>query len=154
MTKKRAPVLPEMVNVGDKAVTHRIARAQACVSLPKEIAVHIRAGDIVTRKGPVFPVAVVAGTMAAKRTSEWIPFCHPLRVEQVHLGIRFSGKHRVVIECRVETHDKTGVEMEALIGATCAALTVYDMCKGYSHNIRITDVRLLEKRGGKSDYRR
>lgn len=153
MTKKNKPMLPEMINVGDKAVTHRIARAQACVRLPKQVAAHICGNDIVTRKGPVFPVAVVAGTMAAKRTSEWIPFCHPIRIEQVHIAIRLLNKRQVVIECRVETHDKTGVEMEALIGATCAALTVYDMCKGYSHNIRITNVRLLEKRGGKSDYR-
>lgn len=141
-----------MVNVGGKQATHRTARARAVVSLPACVGARIRRGDILTRKGPVVPTVVIAGIMAAKRTSELIPMCHPIPIEDCRVAVRFEGRRLAVIECSVEAHHKTGVEMEALAGATAAALAFYDLCKGMSHDIVIREVRLLEKTGGKSDY--
>jgi cyclic pyranopterin phosphate synthase len=147
---------PTMVDVGAKAVTHRIAEAEARVRLPAAVARALRRSGHRTKKGPVFDTAILAGVMAAKRTSELIPFCHPLAIEQCRIDIGFAPGARaaaaaavVVVRCRVEVHHKTGVEMEALTGATVAALTIYDMCKALSHDIRIAGVRLLSKSGGK-----
>jgi cyclic pyranopterin phosphate synthase len=141
---------PTMVDVGAKAVTHRIAEAEARVRLPVAVARALRRSGQRTKKGPVFDTAIVAGVMAAKRTAELIPFCHPLALEQCRIDIGFApGNTVIVVRCRVEVRHKTGVEMEALTGATVAALTIYDMCKALSHNIRITSVRLLSKSGGK-----
>ena len=106
-----------------------------------------------TAKGPVFDTAIIAGVMAAKRTAEFIPFCHPLPIEHCSVDVATGGRTEVRIRCRVETHHKTGVEMEALTGATVAALTIYDMCKALSHEIRIIEVRLLQKSGGRRDVR-
>ena len=142
---------PTMVNVGAKKITHRVARARAIVSLPRAVLAEIENGDVQSKKGPVFQTAIVAGIMAAKRTRDLIPLCHPIPIEDCSIDISLR-KQEVVIECSVEAHHKTGVEMEALTGAAVAALTVYDMCKGYSHDIVIREIRLLEKRGGKSDY--
>src|SRR5580692_4189645 len=132
---------PAMVDVGPKAVSHRIAEAQARIHVPAAVARALKRSGHRTKKGPVFDTAIVAGVMAAKRTSELIPFCHPLALEQCQLEIDFqpqkSGAGVVIVRCRVEVHDKTGVEMEALTGATIAALTIYDMCKALSHNIQI-----------------
>jgi len=144
---------PAMVNVGAKKVTHRIARARAIVELPKAVLAKLERGDIRSKKGPVFQTAILAGIMAAKKTSELIPLCHPIPMEDCRVEIAVNSRKQIVIECSVEAHHKTGVEMEALTGAAVAALTAYDMCKGYSHDIVIRDLRLLEKRGGKSDYR-
>lgn len=143
---------PTMVNVGAKEVTHRIARARAIVQAPPEVMKHFTAGDIQSKKGPVFQTAIVAGVMAAKKTHELIPFCHPLGLENCKIDITVNDQKEIVIECRVEVHHKTGVEMEALTGATIAALTVYDMCKALSQKIIIKEIRLLEKSGGKQDY--
>jgi cyclic pyranopterin monophosphate synthase len=144
---------PTMVDVGAKAVTHRIAEAEARVRLPAAVARALRRSGHRTKKGPVFDTAIVAGVMAAKRTSELIPFCHPLALEQCRIDIGFApgvaAAAVVVVRCRVEVRHKTGVEMEALTGATVAALTIYDMCKALSHNIRIASVRLLSKSGGR-----
>lgn len=145
---------PTMVDVGAKSVTHRIAEAEARVRLPRVVADALRASGHRTRKGPVFDTAILAGVMAAKRTAELIPFCHPLPLEHCEISIAFasdSGESSRVLQirCRVEVHHKTGVEMEALTGASVAALTVYDMCKALSHDIRIERVHLLAKRGGK-----
>jgi cyclic pyranopterin monophosphate synthase len=144
---------PTMVDVGAKAVTHRIAEAEARVRLPAAVARALRRSGHRTKKGPVFDTAIVAGVMAAKRTSELIPFCHPLALERCQIDIGFApgaaGAAVIVVRCRVEVRHKTGVEMEALTGATVAALTIYDMCKVLSHNIRIASVRLLSKSGGK-----
>jgi cyclic pyranopterin phosphate synthase len=145
---------PTMVDVGAKAVTHRIAEAEARVRLPRAVADALRASGHRTRKGPVFDTAILAGVMAAKRTAELIPFCHPLPIERCDIAIEFAADKgepsRVLkIRCRVEVHHKTGVEMEALTGAAVGALTVYDMCKALSHDIHIERVRLLAKRGGK-----
>src|SRR5580693_6225919 len=140
-----------MVNIGAKPVTHRIAEAAARVHLPTSVARALRRTGHRTKKGPVFDTAILAGVMAAKRTSELIPFCHPLALEQCQIDIHFAsgaaGRSVIDIRCRVEVHHKTGVEMEALTGATIAALTIYDMCKAMSHEIRIERVHLLSKRG-------
>lgn len=147
-----------MVDVGAKTVTHRVAEAEAQVWLPAAVARALRDSGHRTRKGPAFDTAVIAGVMAAKRTSELIPFCHPLGLEKCQIDIDLKKASRgagvAVIRCRVEVHNKTGVEMEALTGASVAALTLYDMCKALSHDIRIEAVRLLSKSGGRSgDYR-
>ncbi|HUO95059.1 MAG TPA: cyclic pyranopterin monophosphate synthase MoaC [Steroidobacteraceae bacterium] len=143
---------PTMVDVGDKAVTARSAIAESRVRLPAAVARTLAAAGYATAKGPVFHTAIVAGTMAAKRTHELIPFCHPLGLERCRIDISASGEE-LVIRCEVAVHHKTGVEMEALTGASVAALTVYDMCKALSHDIVIDATRLIEKHGGKSDYR-
>jgi cyclic pyranopterin phosphate synthase len=144
---------PAMVNVGGKPVTRRTAHAVAIVSLPDALAGLVRDGEIATKKGPVFQTAILAGVMGAKRTSELIPLCHPLSLDDCQIEIvPDAEKGEVAIHCRVETHGKTGVEMEALTGASVAALTLYDMGKAVSHGIVIRDVRLLEKTGGKNDY--
>lgn len=143
-----------MVNVGDKPATRRTAHAVAVVTLPVELAALLREGDIATKKGPVFQTAILAGVMGAKQTGGLIPLCHPLALEDCQIEITPSADGReVAIHCRVQTHGKTGVEMEALTGASIAALTLYDMGKAVSHGIVIREIRLLEKTGGKRDYR-
>ncbi|MDA0322441.1 MAG: cyclic pyranopterin monophosphate synthase MoaC [Verrucomicrobia bacterium] len=141
-----------MVDVGDKTVTHRTARAEARVTVPAQVAKMFDGSDIASKKGPVFQTAIVAGTMAAKRTSELIPMCHPLAIENCSIDISFDGAREIIIICSASIHHKTGVEMEALTGASIAALTVYDMLKSVSHGIVIKETRLIEKTGGKSDY--
>ncbi len=143
-----------MVDVGDKATTRREATAEAEVALPKAVAAALAASGHRTRKGPVFDTAIVAGVMAAKRTHELIPFCHPLGLEHCHVEIEVAKPGLLRVTCRVAVTGRTGVEMEALTGATVAALTIYDMCKALSHEITIRRVRLLAKRGGKRDYTR
>ena len=145
---------PSMVDVGAKEVTHRIATAEARVRLPREVAAALRKSGHRTKKGPVFDTAIVAGVMAAKRTHELIPFCHPLGLENCKVEIEDQRGGEIVIRCQVSIHHRTGVEMEALTGASVAALTIYDMCKALSHDIEITGVRLLEKSGGKRDFKR
>jgi len=140
-----------MVDVADKVATERTAHASARIILPPQVREAIEGTDIQTKKGPVFQTAIIAGTMAAKRTHELIPFCHPLGLESCKIEIGLDGDD-ALIDCRVKVHHKTGVEMEALTGATVAALTVYDMCKALSHDMVIGDVRLISKTGGKSDY--
>jgi cyclic pyranopterin monophosphate synthase len=144
---------PTMVDVSGKDVTQRVATAEAHVRLPLHVQNALAAAGHRTQKGPVFDTAVIAGVMAAKRTHELIPFCHPLGIEHcaIHVEPEATGLR---VECRVSVTHKTGVEMEALTGASIAALTIYDMCKALSHEIEITSVRLLEKRGGKQDFER
>jgi cyclic pyranopterin phosphate synthase len=145
---------PAMVNVGDKPVTKRTAHAVAIVSLPPALAALLKDGEITTKKGPIFHAAILAGVMGAKKTPELIPLCHPLALDDCQIEIQPDAARReIAIHCRVQTHGKTGVEMEALTGATVAALTVYDMAKAVSHEIAIREIRLLEKTGGKSDFR-
>ncbi len=141
----------QMVDVGDKEMTRRTARARAFVALPQEVRAAIDGGDIHSKKGPVFQTAILAGIMAVKRTGELIPLCHPLPIEKCDVDISLEDDGRVRIECTVSLHGRTGVEMEALTGASVAALTIYDMCKALSHEIVIEDLRLIEKRGGKRD---
>ena len=145
---------PAMVNVGDKAVTRRTAHAIATVKLPPELAGLLSDGEIATRKGPLFQTAILAGVMGAKRTSDLIPLCHPIALNDCQIEIiPDETTSTLAIHCRVQTDGKTGVEMEALTGATIAALTVYDMGKAVSHEIVIREVRLMEKSGGKADFR-
>jgi len=142
-----------MVDVGEKEVTERIAAAEARIRLPRNVAAALRRAGHRTKKGPVFDTAIIAGVMAAKRTHELIPFCHPLALERCTVEIEPApGGLRIV--CTVAVHHKTGVEMEALTGAAAAALTVYDMCKALSHDIEIASIRLLAKSGGRRDFQR
>jgi len=145
---------PTMVNVGEKPVTHRLARARAVVELGEEILSRLQQGELQTKKGAVFQTAILAGIMAAKKTGDLIPLCHPLGLEDCQISITPISKSDIAIECTAELHGKTGVEMEALTGATLAALTIYDMCKALSHSIVIKEIKLIEKRGGKSDFKR
>ena len=144
---------PRMVDVGKKAVTARSAAAQAIVRFPAGVARTLRAGGMQSKKGPVIDTAIIAGTMAVKRTHEMIPFCHPLAIERCDLSIEFKSATDLSMRCEVAVSHKTGVEMEALTGAAVAALTVYDMCKALSHEIVIAELRLLEKSGGKREVR-
>jgi cyclic pyranopterin phosphate synthase len=138
---------PTMVDVTDKAATPRSAVAEARVRFPPAAAAALREQGLRSAKGPVFDTAIVAGT------HELIPFCHPLGIENCRIAIELEGDD-AVIRCTVRVHHKTGVEMEALTGASIAALTVYDMCKALSHDIVISDLRLIAKEGGKSPYSR
>jgi cyclic pyranopterin phosphate synthase len=149
---------PAMVNVGGKPVTRRIALATATVTLPPALARLVSGNEIASKKGPLFQTAILAGVMGAKKTSELIPLCHPLPLDDCQIAITAGrpaadGTVAVTIRCRAETHAKTGVEMEALTGASVAALTLYDMGKAAGHGIVIRDIRLLEKTGGKRDWR-
>ncbi len=143
---------PAMVDVGATEVTARTAEAEARIRLPSGVARALRASGHRTRKGPVFDTAILAGVMAAKRTHELIPFCHPLPLESCQIEITQRGAGAIVVRCRVAVHHRTGVEMEALTGAAVAALTVYDMCKALSHDIEITDLRLMAKAGGRRPF--
>lgn len=143
---------PTMVGVGDKAVTARTAEARAVVVFPADAAPATGA-TLTTKKGPVFDTAIVAGVMAVKKTAELIPFCHPIPLEDCRIAIDWRAPGELEIRCTVSATHKTGVEMEALTGATAAALTVYDMCKALTHGIRISDVALVSKTGGRRDYR-
>lgn len=144
---------PRMVNVGAKAVTSRKATAEARVWLGKGILKALKGSELVVPKGPVFQTAVLAGVQAAKRTSELIPLCHPLGLDHCSVDIRVEGDYAVVV-ASTALESKTGVEMEALTAAAVASLTIYDMCKALSHDIRIESLQLLSKTGGKKDYHR
>ena len=144
---------PAMVDVSAKPRSARVAVAETRVALPPAVLDAIDDGDLKSKKGPVFATAIIAGVMAAKRTHELIPFCHPLGLERCNIQIELVGS-AAVIECECRVDGKTGVEMEALTGASVAALTIYDMCKAMSHDIVIESTRLREKSGGKSDFHR
>jgi cyclic pyranopterin phosphate synthase len=143
---------PTMVDVSQKDATDRQAHARTIVEFPPAVADRFVDGDIQTAKGPVFATAIVAGVMASKRTHELIPFCHPLGLDNCKITIGMDDMRRAVIDCHCKVHHKTGVEMEALTGATVAALTIYDMCKALSHDIVIGQTRLVSKTGGKEDF--
>ena len=143
---------PSMVDVSEKIVTKRIAKAQSIVVLGDVIMDLLQNEEIHTKKGPVFQTAIIAGVMAAKRTSDLIPLCHPLGLENCQVVVSVNEKREVVIHCTATVTSKTGVEMEALTGASVAALTIYDMCKAMSHDIIIKETRLVQKTGGKSNF--
>jgi cyclic pyranopterin monophosphate synthase len=143
---------PAMVDVSSKAVTARDATAECRVRFPAAVAAQLHDSDLRSAKGGIVATAVIAGTMAVKRTHELIPFCHPLPIDGVRIGIGWHGERELRIECTVSTTHRTGVEMEALTGATVAALTVYDMCKALSHAIVLGPAKLLGKHGGKRDF--
>ena len=141
-----------MVNVSEKTATKRTARARAVVVVGEDIIRQISNNELVTKKGPVFQTAVLAGVMGAKKTSDLIPLCHPLGLEDCQINITHN-ETEVIITSTTTLTAKTGVEMEALAAVTIAALTIYDMCKAMSHDIVIKDIRLLEKTGGKKDFK-
>lgn len=145
---------PAMVDVTKKKVTYRTAIARSVVVLPDEVLQHLTDGGLQTKKGAVFQIAIIAGIMAAKKTGELIPLCHPLGLDNCTVIIRLNEKQEVEIDCTAIITAKTGVEMEALVGASVAALTVYDMCKAISHDIVIKETKLIEKTGGKRDFKR
>lgn len=140
-----------MVDVSAKAVTTRIATAEARVTVNQAVAAQFDGSELISKKGPVFQTAILAGVMGAKQTSTLIPLCHPLPLDSIKIDIQFSGT-TATIRCSAKTTGKTGVEMEALTGATIAALTLHDMCKALDPAIVISQIRLIEKSGGKSDY--
>jgi cyclic pyranopterin phosphate synthase len=143
---------PAMVDVSGKAITAREATAECRVRFPAEVARQLRAADLRSAKGGIVETAIIAGTMAVKRTHELIPFCHPLPIDGCRISVEWFDDNALRIACTVKTTHRTGVEMEALTGATVAALTVYDMCKALSHAIVIGPAKLLGKRGGKRDF--
>jgi cyclic pyranopterin phosphate synthase len=140
---------PTMVDITEKSANRRTAVAEARMELGAEIIARFQNNDLQGPKGPVFQTAIIAGTMAVKKTSELIPFCHPLPIENCDFQI-IPNETGIAIRCEVSTTSKTGVEMEAMTGASIAALTVYDMCKAMNKVIRIHDLRLISKTGGKS----
>jgi cyclic pyranopterin phosphate synthase len=152
LTHLNAANQPTMVDVGGKTTSHRVAEAEARVRLPAAVAQALRRTGHRSKKGPVFDTAIIAGVQAAKRTSDLIPFCHPLPLDHCSVTITPGARGLLTVRCRVETHHRTGVEMEALTGAAIAALTIYDMCKALSHDIVIERTRLLAKSGGKRDF--
>jgi cyclic pyranopterin phosphate synthase len=144
---------PTMVDVSGKSVSQRTAHAQSVVRLPREVLAQVSGDEIATKKGPVFATAIIAGVMAAKKTHELIPFCHPLGLDSCKVSIEIT-EDSAVIDCVCKVTHKTGVEMEALTGASIAALTVYDMLKALSHDIVISETKLMAKSGGKRDFDR
>lgn len=142
---------PKMVNVSDKSSTKRSATAKATMFLGEAVIAHFSNDELVTKKGPVFQTAIIAGIQGVKNTSSLIPMCHPLLIQGVDIDIAIVDAEHIDIVCTVVIEGKTGVEMEALTGATTACLTVYDMCKSISQQMKIVEVKLLKKTGGKSD---
>ena len=141
-----------MVDVSAKETTLRRARARARVAFPPKVLAKVLKGE--APKGGVFGPSRLAGILAAKRTADLIPLCHPIALEHVAVDFRVRGPALLEIGCETKARGRTGVEMEALTGAAVAALTMYDMCKALARGIRIQDVALLEKSGGRSgDYR-
>lgn len=143
-----------MVDVGGKQATYRTATARSIVSLPQQVLEKLIEGDMQTKKGSVFQTAIIAGIMAAKKTGDLIPLCHPIGMDNCNINIQLNEQQEVVIDCTASITAKTGIEMEALVGASVAALTVYDMCKALSHDIVIKETKLIEKTGGKRDFKR
>ncbi|MDN3579919.1 cyclic pyranopterin monophosphate synthase MoaC [Mucilaginibacter flavus] len=145
---------PAMVDVAAKQATHRTATARSVVVLPDEVLQYLVNGELLSKKGPVFQTAIIAGIMAAKKTGDLIPLCHPLGMENCAITVEVNKQQEIVIECTASITAKTGIEMEALVGASIAALTVYDMCKAMSHDIVIKETKLIAKTGGKRDFKR
>ncbi len=136
-----------MVDVTDKESTVRIATAKGTVKVNIDTMALIKSGGM--KKGDVLAVAQVAGIMAAKKTADIIPMCHPLRLSSVDINFELTDTE-IVIQATVKCKESTGVEMEALTAVSTAALTIYDMCKAVQRDIEITDIRLMYKSGGKS----
>jgi cyclic pyranopterin phosphate synthase len=144
---------PKMVDVGEKKITKRNAIAKATMFLGEDIISMLEGNELVTKKGPVFQTAIIAGIQGVKKTSELIPMCHPLLINGVDVDVEIIDNEHIEIQCSVSIEGKTGVEMEALTGANIAALTVYDMCKAISQKMVIKNVKLVQKTGGKSDIK-
>jgi len=145
---------PAMVDVGAKQVSLRTATARSIIVMPPEVIAQFTGDDIISKKGPVFQTAIIAGIMASKKTGELIPLCHPLGLDNCQIDIHINQAQEIVIDCTASITAKTGIELEALVGASIAALTVYDMCKALSHDIVIKETKLMSKTGGKRDFKR
>ena len=146
---------PKMVNVSDKKITKRTAIAKATMFLGKEVISHFTDDELVTKKGPVFQTAIIAGIQGVKKTSDIIPMCHPLLLSGINCDVTELPElpgFKLIVTAKL--NGQTGVEMEALTGATVAALTIYDMCKAFSHDIIIESTQLMSKSGGKRDFER
>ena len=144
---------PKMVNVSDKKITKRTAIAKATMFMGEEIISYFNNDELITKKGPVFQTAIIAGIQGVKKTSEIIPMCHPLLINGVDINIHVIDSEHIEVLCEVIIEGKTGVEMEALTGVNITCLTIYDMCKSISQDIIIKEVKLVEKTGGKSDIK-
>ncbi len=144
---------PEMVDVTAKASTHRIATAEVTVVFPSEVWKSLEADGFTTKKGALLQTATIAGVMGAKKTAELIPLCHPIPFTSCTFDYALKAPE-IKVFCTAKSSGQTGVEMEALTGANVAALTIYDMCKALSHDIRITNLMLNHKSGGKKDFQR
>jgi cyclic pyranopterin phosphate synthase len=144
---------PKMVNVSDKKITKRTAIAKATMFLGREIIAHFTNEELITKKGPVFQTAIIAGIQAVKKTSELIPMCHPLLINGVDINIKIVDSENIEVLCEVTIQGRTGVEMEALTGVNITCLTIYDMCKSINQKMLIMEVKLVEKTGGKSDIK-
>jgi cyclic pyranopterin monophosphate synthase len=142
----------KMVDLGSKDLSLRKAVARGKAKLPKPLYQLSVQDDLVTKKGSVVQTAILAGIMAAKKTSELIPLCHGLALDNCEVDIQLVDNQIFEITCTVSTTAKTGVEMEALTGVSVAALTIYDMCKSLGQGIIISDILLVQKTGGKKDY--
>ncbi len=142
-----------MVGVSAKKISKRIAEASGVVHLSNEILKALQGDEIISKKGPVFQTAILAGVMAAKQTHELIPLCHPISMEDCQIKMNVAG-NEVKIYAAVAVTAKTGAEMEALTAVSVAALTIYDMCKAMSHDIVIGEIKLMKKTGGKKDFKR
>ncbi|MFV0249109.1 MAG: cyclic pyranopterin monophosphate synthase MoaC [Tenacibaculum sp.] len=141
-----------MLSISNKSITKRTATAKAIMFLGNEIVNCFANDEFISKKGPVFQTAIIAGIQAVKKTCDIIPMCHPLLISGVTIDISISDKEHIEVLCKVAVEAKTGVEMEALTGATVACLTIYDMCKAISHKMLIKEVKLLKKTGGKSNF--
>ena len=140
-----------MVDVGGKEVTRRTALAECYIHFPADVFQTLSSNDFLTHKGSIISTSTIAGLMAVKKTPDILPLCHPLQISGTDLFIE-PEENKIRVQCQVKCDGKTGVEMEALTGAAVAALCIYDMCKAFSHNLTITDLKLNLKTGGKSDY--
>lgn len=145
--------MPGMVDVSAKKVTHRIAEASGELIIEKELMDRLVEQGFETSKGSIIQTAIIAGTMAVKKTYETIPFCHQIPISSCKIKIETSAD-RFLIKCMVKTNSNTGVEMEALHGVSVSALAIYDMCKAWSQNMTISNIRLEQKQGGKNDFQR
>lgn len=147
--------MAEMVNISDKQVSLRTAKASGVIFLPLAIYQLIDNNEIISAKGPVFNTAIIAGTMAVKNTAAIIPFCHHILIESCKFNFEFDAeKYQVNVHCEIIINGKTGAEMEALTGVSVACLTIYDMCKAISPMMEIRDIKLTHKSGGKHDFDR
>ena len=144
---------PKMVTISDKKITKRTAVAKATMFLGKELISYFTNDELITKKGPVFQTAIIAGIQGVKKTSELIPMCHPLLINGVDIDINVIDSENIEVFCKVVIEGKTGVEMEALTGVSISCLTIYDMCKSLSQEIVTKEIKLLEKTGGKSDIK-
>jgi len=144
---------PKMVDVSGKKISKRTAIARGTMFLGTAVISNFKEDELITKKGPVFQTAIIAGIQAVKKTSEIIPMCHPLLINGVDIEINIVDADHIEVLCKVTIEGKTGVEMEALTGASATCLTVYDMCKSITQDIIIKELKLLEKTGGKSDIK-